>query len=119
MKVRRTTRAAGALIGTALGAGLLATAALPGGMAGAASKQVQVGNGTAVSVPKGWVAGKASGGKLQITHKSPQCVIEIVTGTNVSASPPEPGERHLHQFCPGVWSQEGEEDGRPVGADSR
>jgi hypothetical protein len=67
-------------------AGVTLAAVLPGALAGAAGKTVEIGNNTAVTVPSGWTAGTAKAGKLAVTHKSPKAVLEIEVLTGVGGT---------------------------------
>jgi hypothetical protein len=75
---RHMTTGGLAAIGITLGLG--AVAVLPASMAAAAGKTVQIGNNTAVTVAPGWTASTPKGGKLGLTHTSPQAVVEIAAG---------------------------------------
>jgi hypothetical protein len=61
--------------GVAVGLTALGTFSAP--LAGAASKAVQIGNFTSVTVPSGWKVSHPEAGKLAITKNSPHAVIEI------------------------------------------
>jgi hypothetical protein len=88
------------LLGAGIALGALAGAVVPATLAGAANKTVLV-HGTSVTVAKGWLAGKPSSGKLEITHKSPKGVIEIDTGTGVTSSPQAQGTLNFNSFTQG------------------
>jgi hypothetical protein len=81
--------------------GALVAAVIPAAVAGAAGKTVLVGNGTSVLVPKGWAAGKPTGGKIQLTHEKPKAVLAVETGTGVTASPQTQGQTTFNSFVKG------------------
>jgi hypothetical protein len=81
----RSARAVTLAAGIAMGA--LAGAVVPAAVAGAASKSVLIGNGTSVTIAKGWTAGTPSGGVLDVSHKSPNAVLAIDVETKLTAAP--------------------------------
>ncbi len=98
--IRRSMVAASVITGGAVAAVILPAIGAGAGAA-AAPKTVLIGNGTTVVVPKGWSAGKPSGGKIEITHNSPNAVMAIEAGTGVTASPMTQGQATFKSFIQG------------------
>ena len=76
-----------ALLAFGIAVGALTGVEIPATLAGAASKNVVIGNGTSVTIAKGWSAGKPSGGVLYVTHKTPSAVLAIEVETGATGTP--------------------------------
>jgi hypothetical protein len=79
----------------------LAAGVLVAPMAGAASKTIQIGNATAVTVPSGWTVSHPGTGKVGLTHVSPHAVIEIAAGPGETGTAVANDTANFNDFAKG------------------